>query len=359
VLAHLIAWALAGFGAAVRCDGVGPLYEAFVCAASIACGTAGFLLVRRALSRADFAQDGDVSAALLALWWATPAAYYITVEPSMSHAATLLANGLVLACWRPDPGAWGVGRWASVGAATGLAALVRWQDGVVILVPLAWLAWRAVTGAGGRGAALGRGLALGIGSLAAFAPQLAMWRAVYGRLFVIPQGNDFMVWSGRFIPEVLFSTKHGLLSWHPVYLLALAGVLPLFAGAGRRLAAAVVGVFALHLAVNGSVAQWWAGDAFGARRFVSVVPYLCAPLAALSAWARGAGAAARRGFAVALVALALWNGLAFLQYRFGLVSPGEALTWREMTIDRLAVPARLFERLDSDPHRAPDFEPQK
>lgn len=45
-----------------------------------------------------------------------------------------------------------------------------------------------------------------------------------------------------------------------------------------------------------------------------------------------------------LLALVLWNGLSFAQYRLGLVSMNAALTFRQMTIDRLLLPWRLLRR---------------
>ena len=70
---------------------------------------------------------------------------------------------------------------------------------------------------------------------------------------------------------VLFSDKHGLISWTPILLIAIVGIVLV-----ARRAPLVCWAAALFLAaswyVNAAVADWWAGEAFGARRFVSCYP---------------------------------------------------------------------------------------
>ena len=53
------------------------------------------------------------------------------------------------------------------------------------------------------------------GFLVAFAPQLVVWRLLYGAFVTIPQGGGFVAghpaWAG-----VLFSPHHGLFAWSPL-----------------------------------------------------------------------------------------------------------------------------------------------
>jgi hypothetical protein len=102
---------------------------------------------------------------------------------------------------------------------------------------------------------------------------------------------------------------------------------------------AILVVFLGELYVNSASTRWWADDAFGVRRFLSMVPMFAMTLAAaFDRWRP-------RWTAVALVlALTLWNGLCLLQYRLGFVAKHESLTLREMTIDRLLLPVQLARR---------------
>jgi len=165
-----------------------------------------------------------------------------------------------------------------------------------------------------------------------------MWQVIYGTALTVPQGSSWFNWFDLHIVEVLFSTRHGLLSWHPLYLFALLGLIPLYRRE-RATAIAIAFVFLGELYVNSAATRWWQDDAFGGRRFVSLVPLLAVPLAVLLERAKS-----RWAPATLVLALTAWNGLAMLQYRLGFVSMHESLTWREMTIDRLLLPVQLLQR---------------
>lgn len=308
-LAHILAHASNVFGMNMGTDGVGFLYEALVCAGTILFGTIGLVLMSLACIRVVGADEETRRTTVLTLCFATPAVYYCVVEGSMSHGLTLFTNALFLLLYLDASERPSVARWSGVGASVGLVALVRWQDGIALILPLFHiLAW-FVRNRTERWSAFVSGVALGATALLVFVPQLLMWHAVYGTFLTIPQGNDFMDWSCRYLLPALFSTRHGLLSWHPVYVVALAG-LPALYKIDRRLALAVGFVFLLHLYANGSVVQWWAADSFGARRFVSTIPFLSLPLAALVIDRRSARK--QRSLFVLLAALILWNGLCFI-----------------------------------------------
>ena len=94
-----------------------------------------------------------------------------------------------------------------------------------------------------------------------------------------------MKWSEPALWAVLVSDNHGLLSWTPIVLLALAGLVPLL----RRnpvIGWAAIGFVGVTWYVNAAVADWWGGEAFGARRFISCYPVFVIGLAALFAGLR-------------------------------------------------------------------------
>jgi len=174
--------------------------------------------------------------------------------------------------------------------------------------------------------------------LVVFSPQLLMWKTLYGSFLTIPQGTGFFNWSSPHVLATLFSTRHGLISWHPIFLLGLLGLVPLWKE-HREVALVILFVFAGELYVNSAVSNWWADDAFGGRRFVSLIPFLTVPLTVVLTRMR------RRLVAAVLAALVLWNGLSLIQYRLRFVSMSEPLTIREMTVDRLLVPFRLIQSI--------------
>jgi hypothetical protein len=338
-LAHALALVLGMMGWSVRHDGTGYLYEAFVCLGTITYATAGFLLTCRTIRRLGAGRERDAVIATLGMWWAAPAVYYVVVEPSMSHGVTVFTAALLFHLWCRGDAPSSTRRWFGLGLAVGLATLVRSQDGVLALIPIGELAWRLARRELSVAQGL-RGLAVfAVAAAGCVVPQLVMWKVVYGTALTIPQGTDFFRWSRPHLVEVLFSTRHGLISWHPIFLVALVGLAPLFRR-HRAVALAVTAAFLAELYVNGAATRWWADDAFGGRRFVSLVPLCAVPLAAAFGTARN-----RWASPALAVGLALWNGLALLQYRLGFVSMSEGLTLRQMTIDRLLVPLQLIHRL--------------
>jgi hypothetical protein len=256
----------------------------------------------------------------------------------MSHGITVFTMAAFFSLWYPPSSNRTATHWIVLGLVAGLAALVRWQDGLIILVPLAELSWWALRGIVSPARALAYlGLFLSV-IFVVFLPQLFMWKTLYGSFLTIPQGGGFFSWASPHVLAALCSTRHGLITWHPIFLLGVLGLIPLWK-VDRRVALLVLFVFAGELYVNSAASHWWADDAFGGRRFVSLIPFLTVPTALLLSRMKKPVAAA------VLAALLLWNGLSLAQYRLGFVSMSEALTIREMTVGRLLVPVELVHRL--------------
>ncbi|HEY5307669.1 MAG TPA: hypothetical protein VIK97_04090, partial [Casimicrobiaceae bacterium] len=157
------------------------------------------------------------------------------------------------------------------------------------------------------------------------------------------QGSGFMQWLDPHPWLVLFSSRHGLLSWHPIFALPLLGLWPLYKK-DRVLAAAVLAMFVCAVYVNSATVDWGGGHAYGSRRFLSLLPFLALPMAALIATLKPGGLFTRERVAVVVLALVVWNGLCVLQYRFGRIDRGGDLTARQMTSDRLLMPYTLLKR---------------
>jgi hypothetical protein len=93
-----------------------------------------------------------------------------------------------------------------------------------------------------------------------------------------------MDWSSPHFSQVLLSANHGLITWSPAMVFAILGWMLLL----RSWRSFACGSFAVLLAttwINGGVAVWWGGAAFGARRFDLVIPLLAGGMAAAIAFA--------------------------------------------------------------------------
>jgi hypothetical protein len=270
------AGALLGFPADL--SGFGPLHVNAVALGSLLMGFAAVLLVHHVAGR--HFEPAVATAAAAAIWLASFLYWYMVEQPTMSHAPSAFGAALVVWWWdrtRDSPSARAS---AVLGLLVGLAMCLRWQNGVLGLLPafdLVRAAWRRST----FGPVFGRAAALGAGALAGALPQMAAWKAIYGEWLLLdpPHGADFLRLDRPFVLETLFSSRHGLLWWTPLLWLGFLGLVPLVR---RRPALALPLVLpaALMTYVNMCSGDWWAGGSFSNRRFDSLLPILALGLAA-------------------------------------------------------------------------------
>ena len=283
--------------------------------------------------------------ATLVVWLAGPAIYYSSVSPAYSHATSFFAVALFVYVWLRTRAAPGYGRTILLGALAGLVAMVRWQDSLVLLLPVVE-ALVLVCRRQASVVAVTIKLALLV-LTAGFvsAPQFLAWQAIYGTPLVMPQGAGFMVWTSPAILGVLFSLKRGLFSWTPALLPAVAG-LPLVIRRDRLAGWSIVLVLALSVYVNGAVQDWWAGEAFGARRFIGDGVFFALGLSAVMALPQ----VARRPGIVQWISVAAiaYNVLFLFQYQLFMRGMRDLVpypeTARQIFVDRLWLPFQLLLR---------------
>lgn len=331
------AWLLHAVGLVAAADGYGRIFEGSAGISGALAAAVGAYLAYRAAAHLHGARAAIW--ATLVMWLGSSAIYYSLVSPTYSHAISMLAVGIYLTTWVTTRDRQTIGRYALVGFLGGLASLVRWQDAVLLIIPAIDSMWHALraagkqektqfprshgeaTGEGGRGERVLRALtnlaACGACAVLAFVPQMMVWNTLYGSPFLVPQGEEFMKWTDPALLKVLFD-EHGLLTWTPVVAVALAGLVMLWKREPMVAMALGVAVLASWY-TNAAVADWWAGEAYGARRFVSCFPIFTIGLSAVfRVIAERQPAAAGRGLrpiaAFAFVVLAL-NGLLLLQYQ--------------------------------------------
>lgn len=339
VTAGVSLWNLAGGSYPV--DGFGLLFQFAPIVSGLAAGALGlwltFLLCR------DVASPGSALAGTLAAFAGTSYLYYMLVAPSYSHAVSACVSaGFFLYWWRTRDVAT-VGRYVRLGLLGGLLALVRWQDGLamaVVVFDVVVQARRFSTPLERVRFAATRLAGAGAATLVVFSPQMVAWQVLYGRPLTIPQGSSFMKWSSPAVLAVLFSPLRGLFSWTPVAAAVLA--VPLVWPRSWRLAVTLAGFFVASLYVNAAVADWWAGEAFGARRFMSCFPVIAVGVAVLiektASW-RSPMRWLAGGLVGANLLLLLHYELFMLGYRAMAPYPDN---WSTLWLDRFVVPVRLL-----------------
>jgi len=301
-----VVWVMNLFGAGPPLDGYAPVFQATAGFTGVAAAAGGNWLAYACAARL-FGPRPAIWATL-ALWLSSSAIYYSVISPTYSHAASMLAVGAFWLIWIRTIDRQTPARYLAVGALAGVAALMRWQDAILLLVPALDAMWHR-RGSGAAGAAM-RVVAAAIGAAVVFLPQVGVWTVIYGQPFTVPQGSGFMRWSEPALWAILFSDNHGLFTWTPIVAVAVAGFVPLVRRHRAAGFAALI-IFVVSWYVNAAVSDWWAGEAFGARRFLSCYPILVLALAALFA-----RLGERRGpMAAATLAFAAYTFLLLLQYQ--------------------------------------------
>jgi hypothetical protein len=315
-------------------DGYSSWHIRATCLGSLALALLGLLVLDRPLR--ELFGGAVATFALLLTLYATFLWWYAVYEPVMSHATSFCLAALVLRVFWDGRAGLTSARAGLLGLLAGLAATVRWQNGLLLLLPGVLLAAQLV-------AALRRGerraatdaIAAGLGALALFGvgalPQLLAWKAIFGRylLEAPPHGRDFLRLDHPYLLHTLFSSRHGLLYWTPVLWLALVGLV-LLLRRERRSAPLVVALVAMGY-VNVCSGDWWAGGSFSNRRFDSLLPVFAFGLAAaLAATLRLVRRRPGVVLAAAGVALGLWNWLFMQQYRRNLIPRDDTVAFAQV-----------------------------
>lgn len=338
--AHGCVLAARAGGVPLAADGFAWPYAAAVCYGSALYAFFGLLLTHNALRR--FGQFGEPSTtwSVVGIWFGTPLLYYMSIAPGFAHAPAVFAVSLLLWLWLRSRGRGddSVRAWAWLGAAGGLAGLIRPSGALFLVAPAAELVWRMLRGR--RWAwGVGRGAVMGACAGALLFPQLILNRVLTGGLGPTPLVTRKLTFTSPHFLQVLFDPGHGLFFWTPLALVAVAGLAAIALrrkdGVGPFLAMA----FLLQVWINGSVESWSQAGAFGARRFVELTPIFAWGLAVVVAWA---AQKPRRLAAASILAIFVWWNMS-LMVQFGLnLMNRQRLEWPRVAVNQIyAVPPRL------------------
>jgi hypothetical protein len=307
------------YGLSTRYDGFSDPYFHAVALGNLLYGFLGLLVLHRLVSRWFPPWISFLAAAGVAC--GSFLAFYLTYHAIYTHALTFLLIALFVDRWvRGDESPLAH---ACSGLLLGAATLVRWQNAVFGILPAIALLARV------RRREMSFLASFGGAFLLAILPQLLSFKTIFGRFYIgVPLGADYVRWNDPFLTEILFSSRHGLFSWSPVLLVAALGLFG-FVRANPRKGIPLALVLLLVWYVNATVADWWGGGSFGARRFDSALPILALGLGTAIAFASDLA----RKYPRALVALAVAgaisaNVLLMEQYRKGRIPVDDTMSWQ-------------------------------
>ena len=381
-LADMGVLAARALGAAVPRDGYSAPYIWAVCLMSALYSLAGLLLTYRLARRSAGAFAATL--ATVGVWLASPLVFYTYILMPWSHATGFFLFALFLTVWMgPDGGRWTAdgerrgdamgdrraesdaphapaplsdrrisdaplarspARWALLGLVGGLMALTREQLGLLLIIPAGEAAYhyaRLVRGRRWRqaGRLLARHAVFLAVLLLAIAPQLLVYRALYGQFRPSNTVAGKLDFTSPHFWGALFDPAHGAFLWSPILLIGLAGLLWLARRDGLLALLLFLG-FLAEAYINGSFATWTLRRAFGYRRLIEVTPIVVLGLAALLQWLRPR--AGRWPLGLAVGALVAWNFGLIAQWTIVRPELREGLIWHDMLRYQLVeVPQRV------------------
>jgi hypothetical protein len=260
LIAHGVALANHALGGTLVPDGFGPIYQTTATVTNYLLAFLALLFAEVALRRLFGA--GLALASVLGVWLASPLHFYMVADPSTSHATSMATSAVFVLLWLHirDRDQWRP--WLCLGLVAGVMTVVRPQDGALLLLPIGDRLLRRPL------SRLLPVLHLSWGLLACGLLQLLVWIHTYGRsLFRIVFHQANLVRPESHFFDLLFTARHGLLTWTPIVALAVAGWL-LWLKRDVRLAALVCLSFAVSVYVNSLMQDWWGASSFGQRRLL-------------------------------------------------------------------------------------------
>ncbi len=176
----------------------------------------GLFLTTRFLRNTGCSKVGSL-VAILSIIFATQLTYYLWPKSATSHGTSFATVALF---------AWSATRygisWQS-GLTGGLAALMRWQNALIVC-PISIALHVKQRGRIFDASDARKWAAFLATALLALSPQILVWWSLYGSPFVVPQGGSYVDFSDLPLVRILFSPRHGLLLWHPILIAGLGGL---------------------------------------------------------------------------------------------------------------------------------------
>ncbi|MFZ0431929.1 MAG: glycosyltransferase family 39 protein, partial [Candidatus Acidiferrales bacterium] len=283
--------------------------------------------------------------ATLGIWWASSLPVYMYFNPSWSHAHSVFAVALFLWYWHRTRGERTVLEWVVLGLLSGLMVNVYYVNGTLLLVPALeasntyrknWVLPGHGFGTSGRLFAR-HCIYFGI-FLVALLPTFISREIIFGSPVRTGYSAASFNWRSPALWNVMFSRDHGMVSWTPILILALVGLVLFYQRDHSFGAYLLVAFLAFYYVI--SIQPTWDGmSSFGSRYFVSLSPLFILGVAAFfDRLARFCQGRPTRVLAnSATLFLILWNlGLIF-QWGVHLIPARGPISFREAAYNQVAV----------------------
>jgi hypothetical protein len=283
--------------------------------------------------------------ATLGIWWASSLPVYMYFNPSWSHAHSAFAVALFLWYWQRTRGERTIPQWIVLGLLSGLMVNVYYANGVLLLVPMLeglsayskhWVS--AACGLATTAHLFVRHAIYVFVFVVALLPTLISREIIFGSPLRTGYAAESFNWRSPALSNVMLSWDHGMLSWTPILIFALIGLV-LFCERDLSFGAELLIAFLAFYYVISIQPTWDGMSSFGSRYFVSLTSVFILGLAAFfDRLARFLQARPARIFATCVTSfLILWNlGLIF-QWGMHLIPARGPISFRDAAYNQVAV----------------------
>ena len=352
IVVHLIILALNSFGAHINSGGFGRPYLLTMAFATVGYGFCGLLLCFR-LAR-EFVAEQWAFLGVVGYWFASSLPVYMYLNPSWSHAHTLFSVALFLWYWYRTRARRSLPQWIVLGLFAALMVNVYYLNAILLLVPaLEAFAEYGATLRNPRGARVSLSYLLCahflfmILFLLGMLPTFITRKIIYGGFLATgyPGAREWR-WGHPAFWSVLFSSDHGLLSWTPILVFGIVGMI-LFRRYDRVFAMYLWAVCICFYYVISCYVNWDGLSSFGNRFFLSLGPIFVLGLAVFFDRVRNWWTSERTALlsiATVLVLFAVWNVGFIFQWGDHLIPVRGTISWRAMAYNQFrVVPEKIWE----------------
>jgi len=340
VAAHLGVLAYNAVGGNVAADGYSRPY---ILAMALGTAVYGFLALWISFHLArKYLPERWAFLATVGIWFASSLPVYMYFNPSWSHAHSAFTVALFVWYWQRTREVRTWTQWIILGTIAGLMTNVYYPNVILLLLSLleSLAQYRKSFGAAAVepvGRLFLKNFLFVAVILTAFVPTLVTKRIIYGSYLHFGY-TEHWFWTSPALLKVCFSSEHGLFTWTPILIPAVAGLFFL-RKYDRNLGLYSVAVFGTYLYAIGCYEDWHGIASFGNRFFVSLTVLFIIGLASFFDWL--ARALERRGATTLAssmtAALIVWNlGLVF-QWGMHLIPPRGPISWRDAAYNQFAV----------------------
>ncbi|MBF0200642.1 MAG: glycosyltransferase family 39 protein [Desulfamplus sp.] len=342
ITAHLLTMLGEYFGLPLKSDGYTVLYQWFIGLGSIIYGLLGLILIYRICTFFFQKHVALISTSFVAL--GTNVFYYLTNEPTMSHAMSLFAVSLFAFISIQDTEDYDLKQMFLLGLSGGLMILIRPQNALFFVLMVPKLSWILNIGSSSiekfRQRMEGWGVLLFTFTMVLL-PQFIVWKILYGHyLFYSYEGEGFNFMNPHLL-DTLFSARHGLISWTPGILLSLAGLIS-FYKIERRFALIFSIAFILQWYINASWHCWWFGHSFGGRAYINCSFIFAVGIAMFLT--KIDQQPIKHIMQLFFALLILWNIQFAAQLTIGMVPGEEAVDFKQVFLNQLKLPDAIMEK---------------